>query len=151
MGKVDYRTLTKSQREENRAILLKTFAGFGLTRDGQEFLEDLLTESEITMLARRLLIAKKLLAGEEIGSIARDLHVGSLTVRSIDTWLEQKFDAYRTVLPPLLQKEKPREGKTRRHRIPLDPYSFRGMRKRYPSNFALLNCLLGEPDLFEED
>jgi len=153
MGKVDYRKLTKAQRDENTRIVLATFGGLGLTPEGQAFLQDLLTESEITMLARRLLIAQGLLAGKEFEDIAHDLHVGSLTVRSIDAWLEKKFDAYRTVLPPLFQEQgrTKQQQKKREHSIPLDPYSIRGMRKRYPSHFALLNCLLGTPDLFEEE
>src|SRR3989344_2534607 len=153
MGKVDYRRLTKTQRDENMRIVLTTFGGLGLIPEGQAFLQDLLTESEITMLARRLLIAQGLLAGKEFEDIAHDLHVGSLTVRSIDAWLEKKFDAYRTVLPPLLQKQSRVKQAQQKgeYKIPLNPYSFRGLRKRYPAHSALLNCLLGEPDLFEEE
>ena len=151
MGKVDYHTLPKEQREAIEKELLTTLGLLGLTADGRIFVRDLLAESEIIMLGRRIQVARRLIAGKAMASIARELHVSFNTIRSVDRWLEKKFEAYRNVLPPLLVNQGKGIGKKKhRYRIPLDPYSFRGLRKRYPAQAVLLNCLFGDPEMYEE-
>lgn len=152
MGKVDYRTLPKEKREEIERELFLTLKQLGLKAEGTAFMQDMLTQSEIVMLGRRIQIARRLLSGKNMPDIAAELHVSFNTIHTVDLWLEEKFAAYRRVLPPLLQNQ--REGHEKRKgrsRIPLDPNSFRGLRKRYPAHAVLLNCLLGDPEMYEED
>ena len=151
MAKVDFRTLTKKQRQHLLKELLETFSKLGLKEDGVGLLEDMLTEREVTMLARRIIIARRLIAGQSINRIARELNASHNTVRLVDEWLDTKFNAYRNVLPPFFdeQREKHKKKKTKKVWIPADPYSLRWMRKQYPSHFGLLNLLLGDPEVYE--
>ncbi len=153
MGKVDYRSLTTEERKALERELFGLLQHLGLRKEGTLFVADLLTKSEITMLSRRIQIAKRLLAGVSLREIMEKLHVSPDTIRRVDMWLEEKFVAYRTILPPLLEEQAKgkAEKKRRRYRIPLDPYSFRGLRKRYPAHAVLLNCLLGDPQMYEEE
>ncbi|MEK7136958.1 MAG: Trp family transcriptional regulator [Patescibacteria group bacterium] len=145
MAKVQHRQLKKSELEVLRQELFETLQKLGVKEKGREFLDDLLTESEKVMLARRIQIAKRLLLGEAFEEIARSLHVGMATIQAVDRWLQRKFDRYRSDLPPLM--------KTKR-RVPighLDPHSMRGIRARYPVHFGIINFLLGDPrEEFEE-
>lgn len=138
MGKVQHRQLTKSEWEALRRTLVTAFRRSGVKREGEELLFDLLTKSEVIMLARRLLIAQHLLKGESFEEIARELHVGLPTVQSIDHWLEAKLPFYRRIL-------RFEEDAGKKKRFPADPHSFRGLRARYPAHFALFNLLLGDP------
>ena len=151
MAKVDYRNLSKKQRQQLLGELLGTFSRLGLGDNGRELLTDLLTESEVTMLARRIIIARRLLAGHSIAKIACDLNASQHTIQSVDQWLDTKFNAYRNVLPPFFdeQREKHKKKKTKKVWIPADPYSLRWLRKQYPSRFGLLNLLLGDPEVYE--
>lgn len=153
MGKVDFRRLTKEEQHNLENEFIGMLGGLGLNRQGRKLLKDLLTRSEIVMLARRIRIARKLLTEDKpIDQISRELKAGITTVRSVDYWLNDKFDAYRDVIPPLLQKaqEKNKKLATKKGRqIPYDPYSMRGLRIRYPAHFGLLNMLLGDPREYE--
>lgn len=141
MAKVQHRQLKKGELEVLQQELFETLQRLGVKEKGREFLDDLLTESEKVMLARRIQIAKRLLLGESFEEIARTLRVGAATIQEVDRWLQRKFDHYRRDLPPLIRI-------TRKRRVPishLDPYSLRGIRARYPAHFGILNFLLGDP------
>src|SRR3989344_2501811 len=58
------------------------------------FLRDLLTPGERIMLGRRVLIARKLLAGDSARSIAADLKVGIDTIYRVARWLEDQMPGY---------------------------------------------------------
>ncbi len=152
MSKIEYAKLPPEERlalsEELRASLLH----LPQKSDIVGFLFDFLTQSEQVMLARRIRIAKHLLSGKTHHEIRAELRVGFDTIRLVHGWLEEKFTNYRAILPPLLeeQKGKSKTSGKHRYRIPLDPNSFRGLRKRYPAHFLLLNLLLGDPDVYEE-
>jgi uncharacterized protein YerC len=146
MGKVQHRQLSKAQWEALRHELLLAFRRVGVQKEGEGLLLDLLTKSEIIMLSRRILIAKGLLKGEPFRAIAHRLHIGLATIQQVDRWLEGRLPFYRRVLRP--GGELPERKKKK---IPLDPYSFRGLRARYPSHSALFNLLLGDPHIYEQD
>ena len=102
MPKVDYRRWSDEQRLLHIQELLSVCAKFGLSADGQHFLQDLCTESEIVMFARRIHIAHRLILGKRFQDIQKELHVGLNTITSIDRWLEHKLASYRRTLPRLL-------------------------------------------------
>lgn len=134
--KMNYRTMTGLQRKEMEEMILRPFARFGLSRDGQQFFKELLTQSEFLMLSRRIQIARMLLAGATISRIQSLLHASPITIASVDRWLEGKFHAYHTVLRPL--------KRIYVHR-PYERMTFNALRRNYPGQFALINVLLGDP------
>ena len=145
MGKVQHRQLTKKEWDALRSELLAALRRMGIKRQGEELLFDLLTKSEVIMLARRIFVAKALLKGEALDAIARRLHLGFATIQQVDRSLEQRLPSYRQVLGADT-REKPTGSK-----IPLDPHSFRGLRARYPAHYAFFNLLLGDPNMYEEE
>jgi uncharacterized protein YerC len=148
MAKVQHRQLQKNELLLLRKELFETLQKLGVKETGRDFIDDLLTESEKVMLARRIQIAKRLILGESFEEIAQVLHVGMATIQAVDRWLSTKFDHYRRDLPPLIKLTR----KRRTGIAYLDPYSFRGIRARYPAHFGILNFLLGDPreEEFEE-
>ena len=66
------------------------YAAFGFAEEKNEtksFLNDVLTESEKIMIGRRILVAKKLLAGQSYRDITREMGVGLDTVHKVKRWL----------------------------------------------------------------
>ena len=133
------------------AELMGILRRLGMKDAAWQFLRDLLTESEIVMLSRRLEVARLLLSGESYHHISGQLGVGLTTVYGVDEWLQKKFKEYRAVLPPLFKMNDEDIKKNFGTRIPLDPLSLRAIRKRYPAQSLLLNLLLGDPDIYVLD
>lgn len=129
---MEYRRLTKAERERLREELNILYRHVGVSREGERLLLALHTESEIVMLARRIQIARRLLRGDSFERISQDLHVGTNTVATVDQWLSLHLDAYRMILPPVLRRA--------RHRP--DPLSLRSLCRRYSWNMAFLKFLL---------
>ena len=139
MAKVDYRRLSEQQREEYMKLLMKTLEGCGLSQEGQEFLSDLFVESEITMFARRIAIARLLVAGQSFEQIRGMLHAGLDTIASVDRWLSSKMYAYRSVV----SASKRRKRKEERDDL-FDLLTLRELRRKYPGRHALINLTLGD-------
>lgn len=113
---------------------------------------DLLSESERIMIVRRLRIARRLLLGHSYLVIRRSLGVGLHTIQDVHRWLNRRFRDYRKILRPVLERAAERGAKERRiGTIPLDPLSFRAIRKKYPTQSLLFTMLLGDPDIYEEE
>ncbi|MBI5156288.1 hypothetical protein HZA45_03385 [Candidatus Peregrinibacteria bacterium] len=132
MPKVDYRRYSPAHRQHCYDLLIGTLAAFGLPEKGRTFLQDLLTESEVTMFARRIEIARRLLRGLWFEEIMLELHVGRRTVAAVDRWLDGKLHGYRAELCPA----------GRRGGAPVLSYTFESLRKKYPAHFLLINILL---------
>lgn len=92
--KVQMRQLSNKERIEILDTLY-TAAGTIRGRDAMKlFLRDLLTPSERVMLGRRLMIARRLLAGESTVKIAADLKVGRDTIWRVQKWLNDELQGY---------------------------------------------------------
>lgn len=140
MGKVDFRTLHERERTALREELFETIDSFRSQADMRRFLSQLLTESEIIMFARRVRIAKLLVAGKTVDRICKKLRVGLATVQSVDRWLRLQCADYRSLLPPIYADA---ARKKFRGRNPM-PSDFTKMRRKYPLHFLFLNLLLEE-------
>lgn len=104
-----------------------------------QFLQTVLTPSEITMISRRLGVASKLLKGKTYREIRQELGVGLSTVATIDRWLNEILDNYHI---PRVEKKVTRAITSRpRHRGTI-PGTFADTRRRYSSKFLLINLLL---------
>lgn len=108
------------------------------------FLSNLLTDSEVIMLARRIRIAKMLIAGHSQDAIQRALHCGFPTIQAVDTWLRKDFENYQVVLQPLYEEARRRAMSKARKREPIIPGSFRDLRRKYPLHFLLFNLMLDD-------
>lgn len=92
--KVRMRELSSKERIEILDTLY-TAAGTVRGRDAMKlFLRDLLTPSERVMLGRRLMIARRLLAGEPTVKIASSLKVGRDTIWRVQKWLDDEVHGY---------------------------------------------------------
>ena len=103
----------------------------------KKFLRDLLTESERVMMGRRIIIAQRLLEEKSYLEIKQELGVGMDTIMRVHRWLEDDIDGYEKVVKKLEKVFESRQEK--RDRAYLDPFSFEGLKKRYPLHFFLFN------------
>jgi len=103
----------------------------------KRFLRDLLTESERVMIGRRIIVAQRLLEDKSYFEIRQELGVGMDTIIRVHRWLEDDIDGYEKVVKKLEKIFESRQEK--RNQAYLDPFSFEGLKKRYPLHFFLFN------------
>ena len=134
--KVKARELAK----EDRILILDalyTAAGTVKGRDAMKlFLRDLLTESERIMLGRRILIARKLIAGEHFEHINEELHVGRDTVWKVQRWLEDQLPGYEKAIREMEIEFVKRKKKFDEKRLYATSALYR-LKKKYPIHFLL--------------
>lgn len=94
------------------------------------FLRDLLTESERVMLGRRIIIARKLIAGEAQRKIEAELKVGRDTVWRVQKWLYDQLPGYENAIAELEKEIEKRSFKKQYATSAL----FR-LKKKYPGHF----------------
>ncbi len=134
--KVKSRELTSEQRI---AILdaLYTAAGTVKGRAAMKtFLRDLLTESERIMMGRRILIARKLIAGQTFEDINNELHVGRDTVWKVQRWLQDQFPGYEYAIREMEKEFAARKKKYDDKRLYATSALYR-LKKKYPIHFLL--------------
>jgi len=103
----------------------------------KNFLRDLLTESERVMMGRRIIIAQRLLEEKSYLEIRQELGVGMDTIIRVHRWLEDDVHGYEKVVKKLEKIFESRQEKI--DKAYLDPFSFEGLKKRYPLHFFLFN------------
>lgn len=140
MARFDHRTLSPAERADAQQELIDILSEIKHKHDLQSFLLDLLTPSEVVMLARRIRIAKLLLQGETYVFIRQALGVGFSTIQSVDKWLEKKFTSYRKTIAPVVAAQRRREKRT----LPHEEGPWKQLRRKYPLHFLLLNILLDD-------
>lgn len=69
------------------------------------FLEDLLTDTEKTMLAKRIAIALMILKGKSYEEIDQTLKVSTATIWKVKEWLNRKGDGFRTLLQDVMKHD----------------------------------------------
>ena len=78
------------------------------------FLNRLLTESEVVMLARRWQMAELLVGGRTYEQIERKLGVSKTTIRGVDRWLTDAAHEYQLIREDRKQAERDEEADKRR-------------------------------------
>lgn len=144
MGKVRAADVAASERHQLRQELLCALGCIQARKDFTLFL-DLLTESEQLMLARRVHVAKRLLAGQSVREIRHVCNIGQDTIVAVDRWLLSRCNDYRNIFRSISEDLRDRERQTRRKQ-PMIPYTFRWVRKKYPLHFLLFNIFLDDID-----
>ena len=143
MAKFDYRKLEKTQRDK---ILLEIAASLQKLGDAtvvQQFLQQLLTPSEIAMIGRRWQVAKMLLQEKSYYEIRSRLGVGFSTIESVDRWLRKSIDHYPALIAALRGDTATKKREFRK-RYGSTFGSLESLRHRYPLHFLLLNMVLGK-------
>lgn len=97
--------LTKRQQQELVIDLINAFVGCKSVKDATYFLQDLLTLSEMKILAKRLRIAKLLLSGVTYEEIEKRVFVSHGTIAKIAAWLAERGDGFREIIEKLPKQE----------------------------------------------
>lgn len=129
MPKVDPKRYTKAERRLLKEEFLTALQEMKAGNECLKLLSDLFTESEFVMFARRMQIAKRLIAGFSYLRIRRELRVGLDTIQAVHEWLESKFEDYRRIIPPLLKSPQAQWE--------------RALRRAYSAHYLLLRLLFG--------
>ena len=98
--------LSKSFQSELLGDLIQAFTLLKDPGDTAQFMTDLLTKSEVSMLSKRLRIAKLLLEGKTYQSIGQELDVSYGTVAKVAQWLEASGSGLKKVVSKLPKKQK---------------------------------------------
>jgi len=110
----------------------------------KNFLRDLLTESERIMLGRRILIAHMLLKEKSYDDIIKELGVGKDTIMRVHYWLNDQSMGYEKVvaeLEKIMNKRFKSSYTTHKSETLPEPFSFNGLKRRYPLHFFLFNLI----------
>lgn len=121
--------------KESALHILDLLTAFSLIKSQEEvanFIADLLTESEVSVLAKRLRIAKLLLSGETMDAVVEETRAGKNTVAKIAHWLDGRGIGFRKVIEKLPKDRKPQE---------FDSSSWGQLKRTYKSYFTLFDAL----------
>ncbi len=98
--------LSKNDHEDLLRDLVNAFSSLKSPTEAALFVQDLLTEREVTNLSKRLRIAKLFLEGKTYEEIQKDLHTSHGTVAKIGAWLAEKGEGFRLIIQRLPKKQK---------------------------------------------
>ncbi len=99
---------SKLDKEKRQQVLLELCYAFSLVtklEDVARLLGDLLSDSEIEMIAKRLQIAKLLLNGGKYEDVGKKLKTSPTTIARVNLWLQQAEEGFRMVMKRGLVKE----------------------------------------------
>lgn len=97
--------LSKPERESIVLELIEAFVNCKTIEEAAMFTQDLLTESELSFISRRLRIAKLLLQNKTYGAIQDTLHVSQTTIAKIAFWLNHRGEGFRSIIKKLPNKQ----------------------------------------------
>lgn len=135
--KIRSRKIDNKEKIEYLDALYTAVESLKSREEVKNFLRDLLTEGERIMVGRRIVIAKRLLNEESYEQIIREMRVGPDTIMRVHRWLEDDIDGYEKAVKKLEKVLESRQE--RRDRAYIDPFSFKGLKQRYPLHFFLFN------------
>jgi uncharacterized protein YerC len=141
--KIQTRKLKEADKQKSTKALDALYSVLAELNDKHEinkFMSQLLTESEQLMVGRRILIAQMLLNDVQFEKIIKELGVGADTIMRVYRWLESEEVNVKKVIEKIGRKE---EGKKHGQSgyIPYTPFSFSGIKRRYPGHLALFNLI----------
>ncbi len=142
MAKVDFRRIRQDEFAQLHGLLQNTLLTMKRRQNFAELMDDLLTQSEVVMLGRRIRIAQWLLYGKSCEVVSRKLHAGLATVYTVDRWLRIQCSSYEKIFPSLYWEMMHKAAKDRKKYS--YPYSWNWIRSKYPMHFLLINLLLDD-------
>jgi|SRR3989344_7880005 len=135
--KIKPKKFNKEEKIKYLDALYTAIESLGSREEVKNFLRDLLTESERMMVGRRIIIAQRLLNGDSYDRIISEMKVGADTIMRVQRWLEDDVEGYEKAVKKLEKVLESRQEKI--DKAYLDPFSFEGLKKRYPLHFLLFN------------
>lgn len=115
MSKHDFRKVSSAERKQMLDHLITLLMTAAHSRkDMQQFLQRLLTPSEMVMLGRRLQIAALLTEGRSYDHIKEELNVGVTTIRAVARWLEYAVGNYQEIAREQQREEKMKKARQKR-------------------------------------
>lgn len=138
MAKVTLSSIDNKDRYEFLDELYDMISVLENREEVKNFFRDLLTPSESLMLARRIAVAKMLLAGATYEEIRNKLKVGHDNIKSVYRWLYDGFGGYDLALKKLAKKK----SKENNRKSVYTGSAFDNIRRKYPAHFLLLNSFL---------
>ena len=97
--------LSKAERESIVLELIQAFVGCETIEEAAMFTQDLLTESELSFISRRLRIAKLLLQDKTYKEIQDSLLVSQTTIAKIAFRLNHRGEGFRAIIKKLPNKQ----------------------------------------------
>jgi|SRR3989338_1393524 len=144
--KVRARELPEKQRIEVLDALYTAAAGVRGRQAMKLFLRDLLTESERIMLGRRIIVARRLLAGDRYDDIEADLRVGRDTIGKIQKWLDDQLPGYEGAIAEMEKEFGARQKRFEDKRLYATSTLYQ-LKKKYPLHFLLFPTPKFKPEL----
>jgi len=120
--------LSRSEREGIVLELIEAFVGCKTIEEAAMFTQDLLTESELSFISRRLRIAKLLLQDKTYREIQDSLHVSQTTIAKIGFWLNYRGEGFRAIIKKLPNKQVKKYD-------PLMQSPWTSLKRQYPAYF----------------
>lgn len=136
-GKVKYYQLPSKEKKEYLNMFYGMVEKLNSRDEIENFFKDLLTPSEVVMIARRLKVAFLLLEGYNHREIKKRMKVGFATVANVEHWLRSGFGGYEKIINKYKRNKKSKKRKEKQR--PTD--TFDTIRKKYPAHFLLCNIL----------
>lgn len=122
--------LPQGQREE---LLFDFFRSLSCVKNSTEaarIFSDLLSPPELDMLAKRLAIARLLIAGVHYQKIMKELKVSNSTIARVNFWLQESGEGFRLVFDRIKPRRQFRDGQTNGERGGLEL-----LKRKYPLYF----------------
>ena len=136
-------TVTNTEQKELVGEFCRTIATLKDADQVERFFTDLLSDTEILMLARRIRIARLLLEGNSYTKIADTIGASPNTVANVHRWLQKDVADFSALEKQLAAEIKRTGQKTSPHQNKKKQYhasnTFEGMKERYPMHFLLFN------------
>lgn len=141
MPRINPREMNHIIKQKNLDLFWTSIAGLEGRMEVKNFFKDLLSETEAIMFARRLEVARMLLAGHSYQEISKKLQVGENTIGKVQRWLTSGFGGYEKALKGF-ERALEKRGEIEKNKY-IQPYSFDWLRKKYPLQFLLFNLING--------
>ena len=162
--------LSKKERQNLLIALCEALTSIRKKEEAAQFLADLLSPQELEMLAKRLEIAKLLIAGDTYDTIRAKLKVSHNTIARVNAWLTLSGGGFRMVIERTRNKGKKIYDHTFEEKY--DPQSWYNIKRRYSLHFLpellieeiikrsnekerkkldlILSSIEGKPEIFKE-
>ena len=123
-----FNRLSKLEKQRLLIVLCQVVSSIKDPKEAAQILTDLLTPSEIEMVAKRLEIAKLLIQGKTYDQIRGKINSGYSTIGRINTWLNLAGEGFKIAVSRIKKEE---IEPTYEEKI--DPFSWHNIGKRYPT------------------
>lgn len=134
------KNLNPHEKEIVLTALYESAQKFNGTDAVKDFIDNLLTESEKITLGRRILISQMILSGCSQMEIRSKLNVSPNTFTRTRKWLGGQIPQYDQALKEYQQLESTKQKKSsRKEKENYNPFTFRGIRKKYPMHFLFFD------------